>query len=228
MELDFSTVLREPYSLWLWHGFVVTIELFTLSWLIAFVFGTTLVLIRTAPLPFAGWLVASYVELARNIPLLVQVLFWYFAMPLLLPDSTQQWINQHGSEFILATCALGFCLAAYFSESLRSGIRAIPPTQFEAGRALGFGYVSTMRYIILPQAFRATVPPMLNNTLLLFKNTSVAMAIGVHELIYQARAIDNDTFRTFEIFAVATVIYLIGSVLLTVSGDYFERRMNLN
>src|SRR5262245_8171484 len=103
-------------------------------------------------------------------------------MPQLLPDVLQQAINRGNSEFILAGLALGCCLAAYFSESLRSGIRSINRTQFEASRALGFSFLQTMQYIVFPQAVPATIPPLMNNTLLLFKNTSIAMAIGVHEL----------------------------------------------
>lgn len=224
MSSDFITVLREPYLAWLLQGLGATIALFVFSWIIAFVLGFSLLLLRMSPVNAIAWLPATYIELARNVPLLVQVMFWYFAMPLLLPDSLQQAINRGNSEFVLAGLALGCCLAAYFSESLRSGIRAITKTQFEASRALGFGFLQTMRYIIFPQALRATIPPLLNNTLLLFKNTSVAMAIGVHELMYQVRAIENDTFRTFEIFAIATLIYLAISILLMIAGELVERR----
>ncbi|WP_206641073.1 amino acid ABC transporter permease [Rhizobium leguminosarum] len=165
--LDFSAVLRPPYWTWLLEGIGVTVALFGLAWVIALVLAIIIVVLRMAPLPGVKWIAAGYVEVCRNIPLLVQVLFWYFAMPMLLPEAAQQWINRWNSEFVLAALALGFCIGAYFSEALRSGIRAIPKTQFETGRAIGFSFLQTMAYIILPQAFRATIPPLLNSTLLL-------------------------------------------------------------
>jgi polar amino acid transport system permease protein len=223
MTLDFLQVLRPPYLTWLLEGIWVTASLFCVAWLISFVLALIIVLLRMAPVPGVRWIAASYVEVARNIPLLVQVMFWYFAMPMLLPDVAQEWLNHWNSEFVLAALALGCCIGAYVSEALMSGIRAIPRAQLETGRALGFSFMLSMRYIVLPQAFRATVPPLLNSTLLLFKNTSIAMAIGVHELMYQTRAIENDTFRTFEIFAVATFIYLLGSTLLMIAGSHFEK-----
>ncbi len=137
-------------------------------------------------------------------------------------------MNERNSEFILALLALSFCFAAYMSEALRSGLRAIPRTQYEAGRVLGFGYLRTMRYIVIPQAARIAIPPLVNYSLLLFKNTSIAMAIGVHELTYQSRQIESDTFRTFEVFAVATAIYLAISFLIMAAGSHCERRLRLH
>src|SRR5262249_4614440 len=128
-HLDFVTVLRDPYSTWLLKGLGVTFALFIFSWIIAFVLGSALLLLRMSPVRVITWIPAAYIELARNVPLLVQVMFWYFAMPQLLPDVLQQAINRGNSEFILAGLALGCCLAAYFSESLRSGIRSIGRTQ---------------------------------------------------------------------------------------------------
>jgi polar amino acid transport system permease protein len=113
------------------------------------------------------------------------------------------------------------------SEALRSGLRAVPKTQLEAARALGFSYLRTMQLIVLPQAVRIAVPPLLNHTLLLFKNSSLAVAVGVAELTYQARAIETETFRTFEAFGLATLIYLAISFLIMGAGAVFDRRMRL-
>lgn len=168
--------------------------------------------------------VAAYVEVARNIPLLVQVFFWYFAVSAILPNPIDRAINGINGEFIYAGLAFAFCMAAYLSEVLRSGIRAIPETQTEAGRAMGFSWFETMRFIVLPQAFRATVPPMLNVTLQMFKNTSIALAIGVQELTYQTRLVENATFATFEVFALTTVIYLTCSVFITILGERLDQR----
>jgi polar amino acid transport system permease protein len=223
LSSDFFAVLREPYLDWLLQGLVLTFALFAYSWVIAFFLGVVLLLLRMSPIHPVAWIPAAYIELAQNVPLLVQVMFWYFAVPLILPPYLQQAVNRGNSEFILAGLALGCCLAAYFSESLRSGVRAINVTQFEASRALGFNFLQTMRYIIFPQAIRATIPPLLNNTLLLFKNTSIAMIIGVHEFMYQVVDIDTETFRTFDIYLVATVVYLSISIIIMILGDRVER-----
>lgn len=222
--LDFGAVLTGEHLAWLLSGLCVTLELTASSWILAFIVGVLLVLLRNSGSKLAEIGVAAYVELHQNVPLLVQILFWYFAVPELLPEPARMWLNERNSEFILVMLALSFCFAAYISEALRSGLRAIPRTQHEAGRALGFGYLSTMRHVVIPQALRAAVPPLVNYSLLFFKNTSLAMAIGVHELTTQARQIENDTFRTFEAFAVATAIYLAISFLIMAAGAWLERR----
>jgi polar amino acid transport system permease protein len=222
-----TSLLEKPYPLWLWQGLLTTIELFSSAWIISMALGIILTAIRLSLGSLGRYLVTSYVELARNIPLLVQIMFWYFVVPLLLPRAVQVWLSQHDSEFATAALGLGFSLAAYNSEAIRSGIRAIPKTQIEAARALGFGYFGAVRRIILPQAFRMSIPPLLNNTVLLFKNTSIAMAIGVHELMYQTRAIDDQIYRTAALFGITTVIYLAGSSLLMLAGGRLERRLLL-
>ena len=153
-------------------------------------------------------------EYHRNVPLLVQVLFWYFGMPELLPEGFRMWLYQHNAEMSLAAIALALGSAAYIAEDIRSGLRAIPGTQFEAARALGASYLQCMRFVIVPQAVRISIPPLVGRALLLFKNTSVAMAIGVMELTYQAREIENETYRTFATFGAATIMYLLGSFLI--------------
>jgi polar amino acid transport system permease protein len=130
----------------------------------------------------------------------------------------------HGSEYPLALIALVLCATAYVSEDIRSGIRAIPRTQIEAGRALGLSYLQAARLIVIPQAIRVSAPSLINQALLLFKNTSLAMAIGVAELTYQAKEVDSNTFRTFEAFGVATVAYLLVSFSIMYAGSVVSRR----
>lgn len=208
-------------------GMAVTVQLFLVAWVMAFSIAVTLVVVRATNLAPCRWLVDAYVEYHRNVPLLVQVLFWYFAMPELLPEAWRDWLVRNNSEFILAMIAIAMCTAAYMSEALRSGLRAVPVTQYEAGRSFGFNYLQTMSYIVVPQALRLSVPPMVNHSLLLFKNTSIAMAIGVHELTYQTRQIDSDTFRTFEVFLVATGLYLVLSFIIMFVGNLIERRFSM-
>lgn len=226
-NLDFSAVLTGENLHWLLSGLLITVQLAIGAWLLAFTVAVLLAVIRATAWRPAELFVAAYVEIHQNIPLLVQVLFWYFAVPELLPESARMWLNERNSEFILALLSLGFCFAAYMSEAIRSGLRAVPRTQYEAGRVFGFGYLATMRYVVVPQALRVATPPLVNYSLLLFKNTSIAMAIGVHELTYQSRQIESDTFRTFEVFAVATVIYIAISFVIMGLGTWYERRAAL-
>lgn len=224
-DFDFSVVLTGQYVSWILYGIRVTLLLTAGAWVLAFVLGAALAIIRATRFPPAVWLVATFVEIHQNIPLLVQVLFWYFAVPELLPETWKGWLNQNNSEFVLAMIAIGLCTAAYMSEALRSGLRAVPPTQYEAGRSFGFSYLQTMAYIVVPQALRLSIPPLVNHSLLLFKNSSIAMAIGVHELTYQSRQIESDTFRTFEVFLIVTGLYLVMSFLIMAAGNLLERRL---
>lgn len=209
-------------------GMVVTLQLFLVSWVMAFTIAVTLVVVRATNLAPCRWLVDAYVEYHRNVPLLVQVLFWYFGMPELLPEGFRMWLYQHNAEMSLAAIALALGSAAYIAEDIRSGLRAIPGTQFEAARALGASYLQCMRFVIVPQAVRISIPPLVGRALLLFKNTSVAMAIGVMELTYQAREIENETYRTFATFGAATIMYLLGSFLIMLIGSRIYARYRLN
>ncbi len=227
-QFDLATVLSGEYLDRFVTGFITTMELAMAAWILAFVLAVVLTLVRMAPFKPADWVVATFVEYHRNVPLLIQILLWYFGMPELLPDGIRMWINQQNSEFVFALIAIGLCFSAYMSEDLRSGIRSIPSAQYEAARALGFGYVRSMYYVILPQALRVSTPPLINQTLFLFKNTSLAMAIGVAELTYQAKEVESYTFKTFEAFFVATAIYLTISLGIMWLGDYSARRSQID
>ncbi len=168
-----------------------------------------------------------FVAYHRNVPMLVQIMMWYFALPSLLPVGAQLWINQFNGEFLYSVIAIGLCMAAYVSEDIRSGLRAIPHGQFEASRALGLSYIRSMRFVILPQAMRIAVPPLINHTVLLFKNTSLAMAIGVAELTYATRQIENYTFRTFEAYFLASAWYLALSLALMGAGALLARHYRI-
>ncbi|MGE8681160.1 MAG: amino acid ABC transporter permease [Achromobacter marplatensis] len=222
-----SLLDASPYQL-LASGMLVTVQLFLVAWVMAFTIAVTLVVVRATNLAPCRWVVDAYVEYHRNVPLLVQVLFWYFGMPELLPEGFRMWLYEHNAEMSLAAIALALGSAAYIAEDIRSGLRAIPGTQFEAARALGASYLQCMRFVIVPQAVRISIPPLVGRALLLFKNTSVAMAIGVMELTYQAREIENETYRTFATFGAATIMYLLGSFLIMAIGSRIYARYRLN
>ena len=152
----------------------------------------------------ANALIAAHIAFHRNVPMLVHILFWYFGVPALLPQAVADWLNSHGSEFILSCVAIGLVMSAYVCEDLRSAVRAIPPG-VEAARA-GAGLPSDHAQGGPAAGVPHRTAPLLNQTLLLVKNTS-AMAIGVTELTAAGREIENGTFRTFEAYAVVTAIY---------------------
>jgi polar amino acid transport system permease protein len=226
-HLDFSSILAAPNLQHLAWGLRYTALLTVTSGLLAVSLGTVMATLRTMGNPLVERLIAGYVAYHQNVPMLAQLFLWYFGFPTLLPDSAQNWINAHGGEFIFASVALGLCMAAYYSEDIRSGLRAVPHGQHEAARSLGLSYAKSMRYVILPQSFRIAMPPFINHTVVLFKNTSLAMAIGVAELTYTVRDIENQTFRTFEIYLIGTVVYLAISLSLMSAGAAVTRRTRI-
>lgn len=206
---------------------MLTLELTVSSWLLALVLGTMLATFRMTNHKLAKLIVGCFVAYHRNVPMLVQIMMWYFALPSLLPDDTQMWINSFNGEFLYSVIAIGLCMAAYVSEDIRSGLRAIPHGQFEASRALGLSYIGSMRFVILPQAMRIATPTLVNHTVLLFKNTSLAMAIGVAELTYATRQVENYTFRTVEVYLLASAWYLALSLALMGAGAMMARHYRI-
>ncbi|OZI38863.1 ABC transporter permease [Bordetella genomosp. 5] len=221
---NFGAIFQGEYTDWLIRGLGTTLALALCAWILAFVVGSLLAVVRLTGSPIAHGVVSLYVAFHRNVPMLVHIMFWYFGVPALLPQGITDWLNSHGSEFIMSCIAIGMVMSAYICEDLRSAVRGIPPGQVEAARALGLSFLQTMRKVVLPQAFRIAIPPLLNQTLLLVKNTSLAMAVGVIELTAVGREIDNTTFRTFEAYAVVTVIYLLLSGLIMAGGVLLQRR----
>ena len=220
-------LLSGPSGLELWAGLRLTFVITMVAWLIAFVVGIALAAIRSLPSKGADRAVAVYVAYHRNVPLLVQVLYWYFGIVTLLPGGVQRWMDDHGGGIYAGSVAMGLCMAAYISEDLRSGIRTVSKGQIEAARAIGLTFLQSMGYVVIPQALRAALPALVNNTLLLFKNSSLLMAIGVAELTYATRQIEGQTFRTFETFSIATVLYLAVSLLIMFCGHALEQRTRL-
>lgn len=224
---DFSVMLKPDYLSMVLHGLWITVLLTLLAWTLGFGVGISLAVIRLTGSRIANALISVFVAFHRNVPMVVHILFWYFGVPEILPESLTSWLNEHGGEFFLAAIAIGLVTSAYVCEDLRSAVRSISTGQTEASRALGLGYLATMRKVVLPQALRIAIPPLTNQTLLLFKNTSLAMVIGVAELTASGREIENITFQTFEAYATVTAIYLLLSFLLMWGGSALARHYNV-
>ena len=222
-----AVLLNGEFGAMLIKGVQMTLKIAIGSWLLAMVLALLLLMIRLTPSRIAQRAVAAYVSYHRNVPTLVQLMLWYFGISSLLPDALQAWLSEHNGEAVFAIIALGLCQAAYFSEDLRSGLRSISDGQTEAARALGHSYFSSMRYVILPQAVRNAVPALVNHSVSLFKNSSLAMAIGVAELTHAVKEIESQSFRTFEVYLVATIVYLGFSLLIMLAGAWLARRYSL-
>lgn len=225
--LNFGVVLQAKYLGWLAAGAAMALGLFAASWIAGFVIALMLLALRESGVRLFEALTRAFVAYHRNVPQLVQVFLWYFGVPQLLPDTWQAWINAHNSEFVLVWIALSLNCAAYMSEDLRSGLRSLPHTQLEAARAIGMTYLQSMRIVLVPQALRAAFPPLVNQSLSLFKSTSLAMTVGLAEVTYASRQIENETYRTFEAFALASAFYWICSFALTAVGHYWSERLKI-
>jgi polar amino acid transport system permease protein len=224
-QLDWTVLWSGQTGAWLVHGILVTLQLSAVGWLAAVILGILSGALRTVSIAPLRWTASAYVEFFRNVPLLVWMFFWYFGMPPLLPGPMQDWLLDHGAEFWAGACALGVYHGARFSEVIRSGIRAIPKTQYEAAASTGLTLAQTYRLIILPVALRLIVPPATNETLNLLKNSSVALTIGVAELTFQTRQIETYTAKAFEALAAGTLIYLALCLTIATIMARVERRV---
>lgn len=223
-SFDWSVVTSGQYADWLWQGLIVTLQLAALSCVLAFVLGIVVAVLRLSPVAPLRWLATAYLEFIRNTPLVIQIFFWYFGAYEVLPQAANDWLNQWPFEFVAAVIALSIYTAAFIAEDIRSGIRAVPREQMEAARSQGFGYVGAMRHVILPQAVRITVPPLIGQFLNATKNSSLAMTIGVAELTYQARQIESYSFKGIEAFTAVTLIYLALSLTIGAAVAAYDRR----
>ena len=228
-QFDWSVVLTGQYSQWIVDGIRVTIQLSAVSIVLSFLMGLLIAVMRLSQVGPIRWFAQGYLEFIRNTPLLVQFFFWYFGSYQILPQSVNDWLNARDFEFSAAVIALTIYTSAFIAEDIRSGVLSIPKEQMEAARSAGFSYLQSMRYVILPQAVRITIPPLINQFLNLAKNSSLAMTIGVMELTYQARQVESYTFKGFEAFTAATVVYVVISLAITWAVNlYNDRVLNIH
>ena len=224
-QFDWSIITSGKYFDWLVSGLVVTLELSAAGIVLAFLVGLVVAVMRMSAVRPVRWAAIAYLEFTRNTPLLVQIFFWYFGSYKILPGFVNDWLNQQNFEFAAGLIALTIYTSAFIAEDIRSGVLSIPKEQMEAARSSGFSYLRSMQYIILPQAVRITVPPLVNQFLNLTKNSSLAMTIGVMELTYQARQVESYTFKGFEAFSAATVVYVVLSLGITYLVDLYNARV---
>ncbi|MBF8177401.1 MULTISPECIES: amino acid ABC transporter permease [Oxalobacteraceae] len=206
-------------------GWTLAVAFF--AWIFAFVVGSIVGVARTSEKRWLVRLGGAYVELFRNIPLLVQFFVWYFVIPGIVP-AVKAWVitldpTEH--QFVTAVVCLGFFTSSRIAEQVRSGIQALPRGQRNAGYALGLTTSQTYRYVLLPMAYRIIIPPLTSELMNLIKNTAVAYSIGLVELFFRTREMGEMTFRYFEAFGAATVIYVVIAMTANRLMALVERRL---
>ena len=209
-DFDWGVLWRQPYGIWLLQGLGLTILIGFLAWIIAFFLGILIGTLRVTPWRGLRFIASAYTELFRNIPFLVQLFFWYYAGPMLFGDTLGRQINRIlDLNIYVAVIALGLYTASRVAEHLRAGFASISPDQYQAVLSTGMTQYQMYRYVIIPYALRIIMPPLTTEFLTIFKNSSVAMTIGVAELTFQSYKIDAETFHGLEATTGAMAIYLV-------------------
>lgn len=221
---DWQVFLQDPgeyptYLQWMLSAWGWTVSVALLALIVALVLGSLVGIIRT--LPDSPWLVRlgnAWVELFRNIPLLVQIFLWYHVIPALVP------VMKGVPSFILVVLALGFFTSARIAEQVRSGIQALPKGQRYAGMAVGFTTAQYYRYVILPMAYRIIIPPLTSETMNIFKNSSVAFAVSVTELTMFAMQAQEETSRGIEVYLAVTACYVVSALAINRLMAFIEKK----
>ena len=199
-----------------WEGFRVTLLLLVVSGVLALVLGTAIAAMRISPVPVLRGFAAAWTEIARNTPLTLVFFFTAFVMPML---------GVRAPYVLLAFVALTYYTSPFVAEALRSGINGVPVGQAEAARSIGLGFRQTVSLVVLPQAFRMTVPPLINVFIALTKNTSVAGGFFVVELFATTRQLANDNGNiVIPILLVAAALYLVITVPLGFAAGQLDKR----
>lgn len=215
------------YWEWIVSGLLWTLAVSATAWIIALILGSIIGTIRTTDKPWLVRLGNAWVELFRNIPLLVQMFLWYFVIPEFIPPLKTWMISTEPiyAQYLSAVLCLGLFTSARIAEQVRAGIQSLSRGQRYAGMAVGLTQLQVYRYVLLPMAFRIIIPPLTSETMNLIKNTSIALTIGLMELTFRSRELGEYTFNFFEAFSAATVIYI--SIAMTANRvmAFIERRV---
>ena len=218
MEFNFSLV-AEAFPLLL-TGALVTIKITALSVALGVVIGLFVGIARICRVRVLRMLAAVYVDFLRGTPLLVQIFLIYFALPVIT--------GQRVDPFFAAIASCGINSGAYVAEIFRAGIQSVDAGQMEAGRSLGMTWVQTMRYIIVPQAFKRVIPPLGNEFIALLKDSSLVSVIGFEELTRRGQLVIARTYGSLEIWLSVAVIYLVMTLTISRFVAYLERRFSVD
>ncbi len=207
------------YLDWLLSAWGWTLSVSLLALMLALLVGSLVGTVRTLPgRPVLLALGNAWVELFRNIPLLVQIFLWYHVFPILFP------VLQKVPGFVLVVFALGLFTSARIAEQVRSGIQSLPRGQRMAAMALGLSTFQTYRFVLLPMAFRIVIPPLTSESMNVFKNSSVAFAVSVAELTMFAMQVQEETSRGIEVYLAVTTLYIVSALVINRLMAWIERR----
>ena len=198
--------------------------------MIALAIGSVVGTLRTTPHKWVVRLGNAYVEIFRNVPLIVQMFLWFFVVPELLPKAMGDWVKQMPppwGSYLPAVMCLGLYTSVRIAEQVKSGIGSLSRGQGMAGTALGLTLGQNYRFVLLPQAFRIVLPPLTSEFMNVIKNSSVALTIGLLELTGRARAMQEFSFKVFEAFAAATVIYLLTNLIVVYGMRALEKKVRV-
>lgn len=207
--------LFQNYSSAFFEGFKYTLFSSFLALFFSLVIGTLMAIFQLSQNKVIKAIAKAYVEFFRNVPLLIIVMFFYIVVPM-------YWISFDG--FQAGTIGLTIYTSAFIAETVRSGIQTVPIGQTEAALSSGFTYAETMRYIVLPQAFKIVVPPLGNQFINLVKNSSILAMVAGLDIMYQGDLIANETFNTFQTYIIVGIFYLIITLPLSYLMTYLEKR----
>ena len=227
MTWDWKVFLNDDgsgrtYLQWMFDAWGWTLSVAGASWVVAMLVGALVGTLRTLPdSPILTRLANVWVELFRNIPLLVQIFIWYFVIPKIFPAMKDL------PSFVLVVFALGFFTSARIAEQVRAGIQALPRGQRYAGMAMGFTTAQTYRYVILPMAFRIIMPPLTSESMNLLKNSSVAFAVSIAELTMFAMQAQEETSRGIEIYLAVTLLYAASAFAVNRIMSFVEKKVQI-
>ena len=227
MNWDWKVFLNDDgsgrtYLQWMFDAWGWTLAVAGASWVVAMAVGLMFGTLRTLPnSPVLTRIANAWVELFRNIPLLVQIFIWYFVIPKIFPSMKEI------PGFVLVVFALGFFTSARIAEQVRAGVQALPRGQRYAGMAMGFTTAQTYRYVILPMALRIIIPPMTSESMNLLKNSSVAFAVSIAELTMFAMQAQEETSRGIEIYLAVTVLYAVSAFAINRIFALIEKKAQI-
>ena len=226
---NWSVLFEQQYFEWIISGTLWTIYLSLAASVIAFFLGSLIGILRTLDNKILNFIGTTYVEIFRNIPLLVQMFIWYFVFPELVPKEFGNWLKQDlpNPEFSSALFCLGTYTASRVAEQVRSGINSVSTGVGSAGYATGLTTYQLYIYILLPIGYRIIIPPLTSEFLTIFKNSSLALTIGLLELTARSNMIMDWTFQGFEAFTAATVIYVSVTMIVTLIMQRVEKQTQI-
>ncbi|WP_435870106.1 amino acid ABC transporter permease [Eleftheria terrae] len=226
MQSTWQTFMQDrgdgiTYVDWVLSAWGWTLSIAACAWVLALLIGSLVGTLRTVPSKPLQWLSNTWVELFRNVPLLIQVFLWYQVLPVVFPSL------QKLDTFVLVVFALGFFTSARIAEQVRAGIQSLPRGQFMAGSAIGLTRAQTYRYVILPMAFRIVLPPLTSEAMNIIKNSSVAFAVGIGEMVLYAQQAGAELSAEVPAYLIVTVFYVISAFAVNRLMAFVESRVRV-